>query len=336
MTAQAHDAHDPGEAFLESAREALRREPGSRGLASLDFFDLLGDLEASEARSATYAVFRAHGRELGCSPALACLMAQPYLELGLARGAIQASSVAAAILRHSPRRGPVWLLAGALEATSELDWVLIDREGRGASLVALRELELRAVEVAGRLPLHALARIPQQSELALAEERAKEARTRSARLGRIAAAHEMLGAAEGALDLALEHAAVREQFGQPIGRFQAVRHLLAWASADLAAIEGVCRQAVVLGGAAPDRWDAIAKALAGRNGKRVCERALQVLGAVGFTDEHDHHHFHARVLALDVLLGSSSELARSLGARLRTGRVDPRIPRALLAVGGAP
>ena len=60
------------------------------------------------------------------------------------------------------------------------------------------------------------------------------------------------------------------------------------------------------------------KALAGRNGRRACERSLQVLGGIGFTAEHEHHHHHSRVLALDALLGSSAELTHDLGAWLRT------------------
>ena len=96
------------------------------------------------------------------------------------------------------------------------------------------------------------------------------------------------------------------------------------------------RQAASLGAAGAPRFDEIAKALAGRNGRRVCERSLQVLGAIGFTAEHDHHHFHSRVLALDSVLGTSTELTRGLGAWLREGRADPEIPRALLRRAFAP
>jgi alkylation response protein AidB-like acyl-CoA dehydrogenase len=140
---------------------------------------------------------------------------------------------------------------------------------------------------------------------------------------------EMLGAAEGALARAVEHAHAREQFGQPIGKFQAVRHLLAWAMTDCAAIETAAMAAVALDAAAPPRYDAIVKALAGRNARRACERSLQALGAIGFTAEHEHHHFHSRVLALDSLLGTSSELTHELGQWLREQH-DPRIALTML------
>ena len=86
---------------------------------------------------------------------------------------------------------------------------------------------------------------------------------------------------------------------------------------------------------APQHFDEIAKALAGRNGRRVCERSLQVLGGIGFTAEQDHHHFHSRVLALDSVLGTSAELARGLGAWLRENPADPRIPMQILHRGVA-
>ena len=82
--------------------------------------------------------------------------------------------------------------------------------------------------------------------------------------------------------------------------------------------------------AAPPAYGEITKALAGRNGRRACERSHQVLGAIGFTAEHRHHHFHSRVLALDSLLGTSAELTRALGAGLREARTDPHIPNTLL------
>jgi alkylation response protein AidB-like acyl-CoA dehydrogenase len=74
----------------------------------------------------------------------------------------------------------------------------------------------------------------------------------------------------------------------------------------------------------------VAKAIAGRNGRKACERSLQVLGGIGFTTEHEHHHVHSRVLALDVLLGRSSALTHDLGRWLRTEQTDPRFASAIL------
>jgi len=146
----------------------------------------------------------------------------------------------------------------------------------------------------------------------------------------VAAASEILGAAEAAVALATEHATNRVQFGQPIGTFQAVRHLLAWATTDTTAIDAVVREGALLLDAPPPHYGEVVKALAGRNGRRACERALQVLGGIGFTAEHGHHHHHSRVLALDSLLGSSAALTHALGTWLRTSGDDPRFAAAVL------
>jgi hypothetical protein len=55
------------------------------------------------------------------------------------------------------------------------------------------------------------------------------------------------------------------------------------------------------------------------------------MGAIGFTAEHQHHHHHSRVLALDSILGTSTELTRDLGTWLRTSATDPGYPATLMA-----
>jgi len=310
------------EAFYDNAREAFRRDPRIATFDALGVWDLLPELGDREARTALFAVFRAHGREFGGSAALGCLMSHPYLE----PGAHRPGSVAAVIPRRSARRGDIPLLVG----DPSVEHLLIDEPGRGAFVLSIGEVELQPVMVPGRLGLHEVRFDPEARSAILPEDRARHARQRSTFLGRVAVAFEILGAAEGALDMAIEHARTREQFGQPIGTFQAVRHLLAWARTDWAAAHDVARQASALDTAAPPRFDEITKALAGRNGRRICERALQVLGGIGFTSEQDHHHFHSRALALDAVLGTSTRLARELGAWLRASRTDPLIPNTLL------
>lgn len=311
-------------AFLAACTQALRSSTGAEALDELGWWDLLADLKDAEARTAVFSAFRAQGRALATSSALAGLVAVPYL---LALDAAPATAVAA-IARRSARRGPVLVLCGDLGARQ----ILVDQPGRGAFLLRPDQVELRPVDLPGGLDLHEVTvGVDLESLLPdLPEDAAAEARARSEMLGRVAAALEMLGAAEGALGLALEHAADRQQFGAPIGTFQAVRHLLAWAKADCEAIDAVAAAAVALDEAAPAGYGEVVKALAGRNARRACERALQVLGGIGFTSEHDHHRFHSRVLALDSLLGTSAELAHRAGERLRTTGHDPGIPAALI------
>ncbi len=111
-----------------------------------------------------------------------------------------------------------------------------------------------------------------------------------------------VGAAEQSLAAAVAYAKEREQFGKPIGAFQAIQHLCA-----------EMLQAVELGRAAAyyacwacDAADAaerrravtMAVAFAGDGFYRVAASAIQVFGGVGFTWEHDIHLFYKRLLTL--------------------------------------
>ena len=141
-------------------------------------------------------------------------------------------------------------------------------------------------------------------------------------LGQIVLAHELVGASRQALALAREHALERVQFGQPIARFQAVRHRLAEA---LVALETA---SAVLDAAWLDRTPvtaAMAKATAGRSGRTVARHCQQVLAGIGFTNEHDLHRYVRRILVLDQLFGSHTTLTKRLGDEVRTTRTLPRL-----------
>jgi alkylation response protein AidB-like acyl-CoA dehydrogenase len=310
------------EEFLAAACEAVRQSPGADALDALGWWELLRDLGDEDSRLAVMSLFRAQGRELASSGAFGALLAQPYA----AAKEAAPGGIAAAVLRRSARRGEIAVVVG--EPPTEA--LLVDRPGAGAALLRIADVSLRRVEIPGRIALHEVDVDLDRLKPIVSERDAAAARRRSQFLGRVALSLELLGAAEGVLALAVEHASNREQFGQPIGAFQAVRHLLAWARTDCAAILAVARKAIALDQRAPVDFDAMLKAVAGRSARRACERTLQVFGGIGFTDEHDHHHFHSRVLALDSLLGASAQLARELGARLRAERRDPGISRSLL------
>ncbi|HUR76967.1 MAG TPA: acyl-CoA dehydrogenase family protein [Acidimicrobiales bacterium] len=139
-------------------------------------------------------------------------------------------------------------------------------------------------------------------------------------VGRLALAHELVGAARAMLELARVHALERVQFGGPIARFQAVRHRLA---ESLVAIEAASD-------AADAAWDdgsplaaSVAKAISGRNAGVVARHCQQVLAGVGFTIEHPFHNYLRRVITLDHLLGDSKTLTREIGQQLLTARRLP-------------
>jgi len=312
---------DRDDEFLAAALQAMRG-PGDLALESLGFWDLVPELDDRDARAAVFASFRAQGRALACSRGLGGILAQPFIE----GSPIVPGSVLAAIPRTSRRRGLVWTLVGDADDRA----VLFDLPGNGTYVVPAGDIERHRVEVAGRATVHELTVDLASHQPFLTDDLARPARRRSTYLGRMALASEMLGASEQVVAMAVEYAGIREQFGQPIGVFQAVRHLLAWADTDCAAIDSAIRHGVRQLSEAPEHFGAAIKALAGRNARKACERSLQVFGGVGFTEEHDHHHFHSRVLALDALLGSSSELTHSLGSWLRTTSTDPAFAAAVL------
>lgn len=144
------------------------------------------------------------------------------------------------------------------------------------------------------------------------------------RAGQLAVSADLLGTSRRMLDLAREHALEREQFGQVIAQFQAIRHRLAEALVAIETAEAVV-DAAWLDGSADTA--AMAKALAGRGARTVVRHAQQVLAGIGFTTEHDLHLFIRRVFVLDEVLGASRTLTRELGERiLETRRLPEMLP----------
>ena len=135
-----------------------------------------------------------------------------------------------------------------------------------------------------------------------------------------ALAAEIIGVAERALGLAVEHTSTRRQFNAPIAAFQAVRHRLADAYVAIAAARALLAAAFGDGSQSPAVaaiGAAAAKAKAGRAHQIVSASAVQVCGAMGATLEHPLHRYVNRGAVLDGLLGSSAELTVELGAMIR-------------------
>jgi alkylation response protein AidB-like acyl-CoA dehydrogenase len=128
------------------------------------------------------------------------------------------------------------------------------------------------------------------------------------RRGAVGAAAEMLGAARRCLDMAVGYAKVREQFGQPIGSFQAIRHKC---SDMLLEVENshsaVYYAAWALDANADDQALAasVAKAYVGDASRKVCGEAIQVHGGIGFTWEYDLHIYFKRAKALETMYGDA-------------------------------
>jgi alkylation response protein AidB-like acyl-CoA dehydrogenase len=122
------------------------------------------------------------------------------------------------------------------------------------------------------------------------------------------AAAEMLGAARRCLDMAVGYAKVREQFGQPIGSFQAIRHKCAEMLLETEnSHSAVYYAAWALDAGAEDAENAasIAKAYTGDASRKVCGEAIQVHGGIGFTWEYDLHMYFKRAKALEAQYGDA-------------------------------
>ncbi|MFC6886246.1 MULTISPECIES: acyl-CoA dehydrogenase family protein [Actinomadura] len=133
------------------------------------------------------------------------------------------------------------------------------------------------------------------------------------RWGALARAVQLTGAMRGALDLAVRYAGEREQFGRPIGRFQAVQQMLAELAGEAAVADVAVRAAV----RAPDDEVAVAaaKANASRAAGRAAAIAHQVHGAIGVTQEHGLRRFTLRLWSWREEYGDETTWADVLGGR---------------------
>jgi alkylation response protein AidB-like acyl-CoA dehydrogenase len=132
---------------------------------------------------------------------------------------------------------------------------------------------------------------------------------------RLMAVAELSGAAEELTDLAVEYAKIRNQFGRPIGGFQAVRHLLAEMSGRTSALRNLA-DAVLADASDESRWAELgraAKAYSAEPARFVAEQSLQVHGGIGFTWETRPHLHLRRVLTLEGYLGEAADLLTEIG-----------------------
>jgi alkylation response protein AidB-like acyl-CoA dehydrogenase len=128
--------------------------------------------------------------------------------------------------------------------------------------------------------------------------------------GAVALAAELVGVAQRALDIGVDYAKEREQFGRPIGAYQAVSHRLAdmlWAVEEA---RSLTLYAAWAGDADPDALPlaaSMAKARASDAACSVTHDAIQTLGGIGFTWEHDIHFFLKRARVSYALMGTPGE-----------------------------
>ncbi|MFC8528072.1 acyl-CoA dehydrogenase family protein [Nocardia sp. NPDC057227] len=182
-------------------------------------------------------------------------------------------------------------------------------DAAGQRVLLLDDRQLLAAEVGERLPGADLTR--HTAEITGATEQlgelSPEQLTQWQALAVTTTTADLLGAARGVQDLAVEYARMREQYGHTIGSYQAVAHLLAESRALIEGSISVLRHAAWAVDELPPaealRAARIAKIYTARAARTVCETSIQVHGGIGNTWECLAHVFLRRVLTSTELFG---------------------------------
>ena len=181
--------------------------------------------------------------------------------------------------------------------------VLVLAEGEGAKLVPTADAELDEIPLIDRTRAYfkvtANGGDPLPGEIAPAVA-----------AGTVALAAESVGVAQRALDIAVSYAKEREQFGRPIGAYQAVSHRLADMLWEVEEARSLTYYAAWCADARPESLPlaaSMAKARASDAASAVTHQSIQTLGGIGFTWEHDIHFFLKRARVSAQLMGSAGQ-----------------------------
>ena len=149
------------------------------------------------------------------------------------------------------------------------------------------------------------------------------ARRRVEDLAATVQAAEAAGLARWTLQTAAEYAKVREQFGKPIGSFQAVKHMCAEMLLRSEQVAVAAGDAARAANDADDPQLSIAAAVAAAAGiefaKANAKDCIQVLGGIGITWEHDAHLYLRRAYGISQFLGGASRWLRRVAVLTQQG-----------------
>jgi alkylation response protein AidB-like acyl-CoA dehydrogenase len=237
----------------------------------------------------------------------------------------RAGEIAAGDIRVAVGLGPDPLV----ESADRANLLLLERDGVLHAVPGERVSTVRQESVDGNRRLFTLGWTPEDTTLlatgAAADHLLEQARLRLV-LGTAAV---LVGLGDRLLELAVAHVRMREQFGSPLGAFQAVKHRLADVAVGVEFTGPVVARAacaLVAGSPSTARDVAMAKVFAAEAAERAAYAALQVHGAIGYTREHDLHLFALRAWSLAAAYGTAQEQRERVAAELLDGEPTPRFP----------
>lgn len=189
-------------------------------------------------------------------------------------------------------------------------WLLIDTGAEGVQIEPLAPSDFS----------RPLARVVLSAAPATA---VSDTRTRVEELAATVLAAEAAGITRWSLETAVDYAKVREQFGKPIGSFQAIKHICAEMLCRAEQAEVAAADAARAAAEGDESQFSIAAALAASTGiaavKANVKDCIQVLGGIGCTWEHDAHLYLRRAHAIGRFLGGAETWLRRITALTQAG-----------------
>ncbi len=281
-----------------------------RGLGELGVLGLVPSEPSGGGVVEAVLAFEQLGAHLVPGPVLWSALAAPLLD-GVADGDRTVGGIDASDDTREDAAEPVLVAHGA-----EVDTLVILRaDGVFACARADAEVHDEPEPLDPLTPIARVVALPEGDRIGTA--------TQAAWLctgGTALAAATLLGVADAALDISRRYALEREQFGVPIGSFQAIKHLLA----DMYVRTGMARSSTYAAGAVLDdpaagdaaRGTSAAKVLAGSAAIENARTAVQVHGGMGFTWDMPPHALLKRAWVLEQSFGTGDAHALALASSL--------------------
>jgi alkylation response protein AidB-like acyl-CoA dehydrogenase len=138
-------------------------------------------------------------------------------------------------------------------------------------------------------------------------------------LASVALGAEQVGGAQRCLEMSVQYAKVREQFGRPIGSFQAIKHKCADMLLQVESSRAAVRHTAAAVETSPDelpRLAPVVKSYCSESYSAVSAETIQVHGGIGFTWEHPAHLYFRRAKSSELLFGSPAYHRELLTTRL--------------------